>query len=179
MKWAIQAKEEEKNKPQIFSADGWTGESKIFTNVVKKWARSLLFRGKNSKNKWAEWLGRGKRKGDKGAKAFCSGWRHQPGQNGGLLSQLVVRTGTKCPHFVPVGVSNRDKTPWPPYPLPSPPPEPFSSFVLAVLGSGEGSSYSFLHHICEDLWFPVHPSALKVWGLFFSSSLACIAHFIL
>ena len=24
MKWAIQAKEEEKNKPQTFSADGWT-----------------------------------------------------------------------------------------------------------------------------------------------------------
>ena len=27
--------EEEKNKPQTFRADGWTGESKIFTNVVK------------------------------------------------------------------------------------------------------------------------------------------------
>jgi hypothetical protein len=28
--------EEEKNKPQTFSADGWTGESKILTNVEKK-----------------------------------------------------------------------------------------------------------------------------------------------
>ena len=95
--------------------------------------------------------------------------------------------------FVPVGATNRDKNPpfcpgWclqpgqnslaPLSPSLSP-PEPFSSLVLAVLGSGEGSSCSFLHHICEDLWFPVHPSALKVWGLFFSSSLACIAHFMI
>jgi len=43
--------EEEKSKPQIFSADGWTGESKIFTNVVKKRARTPLSRARNSKNK--------------------------------------------------------------------------------------------------------------------------------
>ena len=102
------------------------------------------------------------------------------GGDRGLLSRLEPPTGIKGPAFVPVGVSNRDKTPWPPYPLPSPPPEPFSSLVLAVLGSGDGSSCSFLHHICEKIFdSPVHPSALKVWGLFFSSSLACIAHFIL
>ena len=100
-----------------------------------------------------------------GTGAFCPGWRHQPGQMGGLLSLLVDPTGTKGPPFVPVGVSNRDKTHWPPYPLPSPPPEPFNSFVL---GSGEGSFCSFLHHICEKIFdSPVHPSALKVWGLFF------------
>ena len=87
-------------------------------------------------------------------------------------------TGIKDPPFVLVGVSNRDKTPWPPYPLPSPPARAIQLTCFAVLGSGEGNSYSFLHHICEDLWFPVHPSALKVWGLFFSSSLACTAHFI-
>jgi hypothetical protein len=28
--------EEEKNKIQTFRADGWTGESKIITNMVKK-----------------------------------------------------------------------------------------------------------------------------------------------
>src|SRR6185437_12818121 len=46
-----------------------------------------------------------------------------PGSNGyaGLLSRLDPPTGTKCPHFVPVGVSNRDKRPWPLYPLSSPP----------------------------------------------------------
>ena len=71
MKWAIQAKEEEKNKPQTFRADGWMdGESKIFTNVVKKWARTPLSRAKNSKNKWAEWLGRGRGKGIRGPRSF-------------------------------------------------------------------------------------------------------------
>ena len=87
------------------------------------------------------------------------------GIKGPLLSRLVSPTGTKL-----LG---------PLIPFPLPPPESFSSLVLAVLGSGERSSCSFLYHICEDLWFPVHPSALKVWGLFFSSSLACIAHFML
>ena len=72
-----------------------------------------------------------------GTGAFCPGLRHQPGQNGSLLSRLVVPTGTKGPrsllsrlepptgtkgpNFVPVGVSYRDKRPWPPYLLPSPP----------------------------------------------------------
>ena len=32
----------------------------------------------------------------------------------GLLSRLEPPTGTKGPHFVPVGVSNREKMPWPP-----------------------------------------------------------------
>ena len=38
-----------------------------------------------------------------------------------LLSRLEPPTGTKGPPFDLVGVSNRDKRPWPPYPLPSPP----------------------------------------------------------
>ena len=67
----------------------------------------------------------GEREGDKGAK-------ESP-------------TGIKGPPFVPVGAIG------PLIPFPLPPPEPFSSLVLAVLGSGEGSSCSFLHHICEDL----------------------------
>ena len=85
----------------------------------------------------------------------------------GLLSRLEPPTGTKGVSLVPVGASNRDKRPWPPYPLPSPPPEPFSSLVLAVLGSGEGSSCSFLHHICEDLWFPRPSIGAKGLGLVF------------
>ena len=98
------------------------------------------------------WMARaGEREGDKGAKEFCPGWSHQPGQKS--LASL-------CPSL--------------------PPSEPFNSLVLTVLGSGEGSSCSFLHHNCEKIFdSPVHPSALKVLGLFFSSSLACIAHFIL
>ena len=68
--------------------------------------------------------------------------------------------------FVPVGATNQDKRPpllsWlvsptgtkllgPLIPFPLSPPEPFSSLVLAVFGSGERSFCSFLHHICEDL----------------------------
>src|SRR6185369_12003920 len=65
---------------------------------------------------------------------------HQPGQNGGILSRLVDTTGTKgyagllsrfepptgtkCPHFVPVGVSNRDKRP-----CPLPPTDPASRWT--------------------------------------------------
>jgi len=30
-----------------------------------------------------------------GTGTFCPGWRHQPGQNGSLLSRLVAPTGTK------------------------------------------------------------------------------------
>src|SRR6185437_11792931 len=69
-----------------------------------------------------------------------------------LLSRLEPPTGTKVPPFVPVGASNRDKRPWAPYPLPSPPAQAIQlTCFLAVLGSGQRSSCSFLHHICEDL----------------------------
>ena len=41
---------------------------------------------------------------------FYSGWSHQPGQKGVLLSRLVLPPGTKCPEpLVPVGPTNRDK----------------------------------------------------------------------
>ena len=64
---------------------------------------------------------------DKGAKAFCPGWRHQPGQKatrafcpglihqpgqkGVLLSRLVDPTGTKdpCPSAGPASRWTRDK----------------------------------------------------------------------
>ena len=39
--------------------------------------------------------GGGRGKGIRGAKAFCPGRRHQPGQNWGLLSRLEPPTGTK------------------------------------------------------------------------------------
>ena len=88
-----------------------------------------------------------------GTGAFCPGLRHQPGQNGSLLSRLVVPTGTKGPRsllsrleppagtkvppFVPVGASNRDKRPCAPYPLPSPPARAIQlTCFLDVLGSG-------------------------------------------
>ena len=58
-----------------------------------------------------------------GTVVFSPGWRNQPGQKEGLLSRLVSPTGTKL-----LG---------PLIPFPLPPPEPFNSLVLAVLGSGE------------------------------------------
>ena len=107
-------------------------------------------------NKWAEWLGRGEREGDKGRKAFCPGWRHEPGQKGGLLSRLVVPTGTKGyagllsrlepptgtkgSHFVPVGVSNRDKRP------PSPP------LARLAVGPGTKATYCPGPKGCRDKW---------------------------
>ena len=97
--------------------------------------------------------------------------RASGGGDRGLLSRLEPPTGIKGPPFVPVGVSNRDKTPWPLIPFLLPPPEPFSSLALAVLGSGEGSSCSFSHLICVDFLFP-HPSigakGLGLVSLFFS-----------
>ena len=125
------------------------------------------------------------------------------GGDRGLLSRLETPTGIKEGSFVPVSGSNRDKMPAYPFvpvgdtnrdkrPPFCPgwclqpgqkalaPLSPSAHLFLAVLGSGERSSCSFLHHICEKIFdSPVHPSALKVLGLFFSSSLACIAHFIL
>ena len=66
-------------------------------------ARTPLSRAKNRKNKWAEWLGQGERKGDKGAMEFCPSWNHQPGQKDGLCSRLVAPIGTKrpCPPHPP------------------------------------------------------------------------------
>ena len=90
-----------------------------------------------------------------GTGAFCPGLRHQPGQNGSLLSRLVVPTGTKGPRsllsrlepptgtkvppFVPVRASNRDKRPCAPYPLPSPPARAIqlTCFLCSWLGIEE------------------------------------------
>ena len=67
------------------------------------------------------------------------------------VQRLAGPAGGQGP-FVPVGASNRDKRPWAPYPLPSPPARAIQlTCFFAVLGSGLRSSCSFLHHICEDL----------------------------
>ena len=55
-----------------------------------------------------------------------------------LLSRLYPPTGTKCPHFVPVGVSNRDKRPWSPYPLPSPPARAIQLTCFLLFSAREG-----------------------------------------
>ena len=125
------------------------GESKIFTNVVKKWARTPLSRAKNSKKtRELNGSGGGRGKGIRGPRPFVPVGGTNRDKRGGLLSRLVVPTGTKGyagllsrlepptgtkgSHFVPVGVSNRDKRHWPLIPFPLPPPEPFSSLVFLL-----------------------------------------------
>ena len=117
------------------------GESKIFTNVVKKWARTPLSRAKNSKNKWAEWLGRGERDGDKGAKEFCPGWRHQPGQKGAFYPGWWLQPGQKaarafCPSWC---LQSGQKAPVPP---------------LARLAVGPGTKVTYCPGPkgCRDKW---------------------------
>ena len=89
------------------------------------------------------------------------------------VQRLAGPAGGQGP-FVPVGGTNRDKRVasnrdkrvafypgwWlqpgqkalaPLSPSLSPRPSHSAHLFLAVLGSGDGSSYSFFHHICEDL----------------------------
>ena len=82
MKWAIQAKKEEKNKPQTFSADGWTGNQRSSQMWCRNDQELLSPEPRTVRNKWAEWLGRGRGKGIRGPRPF-----------------------------VPVGDTNRDKRP--------------------------------------------------------------------
>ena len=151
--------EEEKNKLQTFRADGWTGESKVFTNVVKKWVRTLspLPSQEQQEQEQVSWMARvEEREGDKGAR--------------GLLSRLEPPTGTKGVSLVPVGASNRDKRPLAPL-------SPSLSTARAIqlicscsccswLGRGERVLTHFFTTFVKIFDSPVHPSALKVWSLF-------------
>ena len=102
MKWAIQAKEEEKNKPQTFSADGWTGNQRSsqmwwrneqeLPSPEPRTARTSELNGSGG--------GGGRAKGIRGPRnfvsvggsnrdqriPFCPGWWLQPGQKGILWS---------------------------------------------------------------------------------------------
>ena len=86
----------------------------------------------------------------------------------GLLSRLEAPTETKWWPFIPVGGSNRDKTLWPPYPLPSPPARAIqlTCSCCSWLGRGERVLAHFFTTFVKIFDSPVHPSALKVWSLF-------------
>ena len=118
MKWAIQAKEEEKNKPQTFSADGWTGNQRSSQMWWRNEQELLSPEPRTARTSELNGSGGGIGKGIRGAKEFCTGWRHQPGQKGSILSRLVAPTGTKgCAGLLsrlepPTGIKG---------PLPSPP----------------------------------------------------------
>ena len=82
---------------------------------------------------------------------FCPGWWLQPGQNS--LAPL-------SPSLFPR-------------------PSHSAHLFLLFLAQKRGVLTHFFTIFVKIFDSPVHPSALKVWGLFFSSSLACIAHFML
>ena len=89
--------------------------------------------------------------GQKARAAFCPGWCLQPGQNS--LAPLS--------------------------PSLSPRPSHLAHLFLLFLARERGVLANFFTIFVKIFDSPVHPSALKVCGLFFSSSLACIAHFML
>ena len=59
--------------------DGW-GIKDLHKYGEEMSKNSSIPSQEQQENKWAEWLGRGEREGDKGPKAFCPGWYLQPGQ---------------------------------------------------------------------------------------------------
>ena len=97
--------------------------------------------------------------------AFCPGWRHQPGQKSPLLSRWCLQPGQKA--LPPLSPSL------------SPRPSHSAHLFLLFLAREGGVLAHFFTTFVKIFDSFVHPSALKVWGLFFSSSLACIAHFML
>ena len=92
--------------------DGW-GIKDLHKYGEEMSKNSSIPSQEQQENKWAdEWLGRGEREGDKGAKAFCPGWWIQPGQKAPVppLARLAVGPGTKAT-YCPGPKGNRDK--WP------------------------------------------------------------------
>ena len=128
--------------------------------------------------------------------AFYPGRWLQLGQKGGLLSRLVAPTGTKGPRSLlswlepPTGIKDPPllsrlvsltgiKLLGPLIPFPLPRPSHSAHLFLLFLARERGVLAHFFTTFVKIFDSPVHPSALKVWGLFFSSSLACLAHFML
>jgi len=111
-----------------------------------------------------------------------------------IWSRLEAPTRTKGHPFVPFGGSNRDKkgsfSPgWflqlgqmslaPSSPSPSPRPSHSAHLFLLFLARVRGVLAHLLTTFVKIFYSSVHPSALKVWCLFLSSFIACVAHFML
>ena len=161
--------------------DGW-GIKDLHKYGEEMSKNSYIPSQEQQENKWAEWLGRGEREGDKGPKAFCPGWRHQPGQKGGLLSQLVVPTGTKkgTRAFCPGWIHQPGQKALAPL-SPSLSPRPSHSAHLFSCCSWLGIEEFLLissPHLCRSL-IPRPSIGAKGLGLVFLFFLACIAHFML
>ena len=113
------------------------------------------------------WMARAGGEGrDKGAKAFCPGWRHQPGQKGGLLSRLVAPTGTKCC----AGLLSRLKPPTGIKGHPVPPAGPASrwtrdkSHLLSRAQRLPGQMVRNKGLFCSSDWLPTNHAHYFVWN---------------
>ena len=125
---------DERNTLLTFIVVKWIGNQRVFTWIVDEMGKNSPHPSQEQQEHWAEWLGRGRKKGD---------------ISRGLLSQLEPPTGTKSPHLsrlvapsrtggprdqwfrldpptgtnmgdlVPVGGSNRDKRPLPSHAAPA------------------------------------------------------------
>ena len=115
MKWAIQANEEVKNKPQTFSADGWTGNQRSSQMWWRNEQELLSPEPKTVRTSELNGSGEGGGNGIRGPRsfvpvgdtnwvkrrAFYPGWWLQPEQKSPI--------GIKGSSFVPIGASNWDK----------------------------------------------------------------------
>ena len=116
MKWAIQAKEEEKNKPQTISADGWTRNQRSSQMWWRNEQELLSPEPRTARTNELNGSGGGRGKGIRGPRPFVlvgatnrdkrtpfyPGWCLQPGQKAPVppLVRLAVGPGTKatyCP----------------------------------------------------------------------------------
>ena len=78
--------------------DGW-GIKDLHKYGEEMSKNSSIPSQEQQENKWAEWLGRGEREGDKGPKALCPGWWFQPGQKAtrAFCPGLIHQPGQKAP----------------------------------------------------------------------------------
>ena len=204
MKWAIQAKEEEKSKPQIFSIDGWTGNQRSSQMWWRNEQELLSPESRTARTSELNGSGGGRGKGIRGARPFVP------------VGDTNRDKRLRGP-FVPVGTTNRDKRlpfcpgwflhefetnrksqiiiiiiscpGWclqpgqnslaPLSPSLSPRPSHSAHLFLLFLARERKFLANFFTTFVKIFDSPFHPSALKVSSLFFSSSLACIAHFML
>ena len=107
----------------------------------------------------------GGREGDKGAKEFCPGWSHQPGQKGSFGPSLCLQPGQMS--LAPLSHS------------PSSHPSHSVHLFLLFLDRVRGVLAHLLTIFIKIFHSPVHLPTLKVWGLFLSSFIALVAHFML
>ena len=112
MKWATQAKEKEKIKPQTFSADGWTGNQRSSQMWWRNEQELLSPEPRTARTSELNGSGGGRGKGIRGPRSFvpvgASNRDKRPLSP--PLGRLAFEPGTKATYY-PGPKGNRDK--WP------------------------------------------------------------------